>query len=82
MAKGDYWQNVYLTRSADEVGWYESDPVVSRRLVAEAVRGGAQSVIDVGGGASTLVDHLLDLDIRRIVATAWRSGESSRVDRR
>ena len=40
--------------------------VVSRRLVAEAVRDGARSVIDIGGGASSLVDHLLDLDIQRM----------------
>ncbi len=66
MVRDGYWQNVYLTRPPAEVGWYEPDPVVSRRLVAEAVRGGAQSVLDVGGGASSLVDHLLDLDIPRI----------------
>ena len=66
MADGAYWQNVYQTRPADEVGWYEPDPVVSRRLVSEAIRGGARSVIDVGGGASSLVDHLLDLDLQRI----------------
>jgi 2-polyprenyl-3-methyl-5-hydroxy-6-metoxy-1,4-benzoquinol methylase len=63
---GDYWQNVYLTRRADEVGWYEPDPAVSRRLVSGAVRSGARSVIDVGGGASSLVDHLLDLDLERV----------------
>ncbi len=63
---GDYWQSVYLTRQADEVGWYEPDPVVSRRLVAAAVRAGARSVIDIGGGASSLVDHLLDLDLQRV----------------
>ena len=59
-------QNVYLTRPTDDVGWYEPDPVMSRRSVVEAVRAGAQSVIDVGGGASSLVDHLLDLDLQRI----------------
>jgi hypothetical protein len=63
---GDYWQNVYLTRPTDEVGWYEPDPVVSRRLVAAAVGAGARSVIDVGGGASSLVDHLLPLDLARV----------------
>ena len=61
-----YWQNVYTTRPTAGVGWYEPDPVVSRRLVAEAVRGGARSIIDVGGGASFLVDHLLELDVSRI----------------
>ncbi len=67
VASGDYWQNVYLTRPTDQVGWYEPDPVVSRRLIAAAVRAGARSVIDVGGGPSSLVDHLLDLDLQRVV---------------
>ena len=66
VATGEYWQNIYLTRAPDEVGWYEPDPVVSRRLVSAAYERGARSVIDVGGGASRLVDHLLDLGIPRI----------------
>jgi ubiquinone/menaquinone biosynthesis C-methylase UbiE len=47
-------------------GWYEPDPAVSRRLVERAVAEGALSVIDVGGGASLLVDHLLDMGLRRV----------------
>ena len=39
---------------------------MSRRLVTAAVRAGARSVIDVGGGASSLVDHLLDLHLERV----------------
>ena len=66
MADAEHWQHVYLTRAPDEVGWYEADPVISRRLVAEACGRGAQSVIDMGGGASALVDHLLDLGVPRI----------------
>ncbi|MEO5964618.1 MAG: class I SAM-dependent methyltransferase [Candidatus Limnocylindrales bacterium] len=52
--------------AVDAVGWYEPDPGTSRRLVAEAVHAGARSIIDVGGGASSLVDHLLDLGLDRI----------------
>lgn len=66
MADAEHWQHVYLTRAPEEVGWYESDPVVSRRLVGVACARGAQSVIDVGGGASALVDHLLAMDVPRI----------------
>jgi rhodanese-related sulfurtransferase/SAM-dependent methyltransferase len=66
VTSGDYWQNVYLTRAPDDVGWYEPDPAVSRRLVGAALELGAQSVIDVGGGASALVDHLLDVGVPRI----------------
>ena len=60
IARGAYWQRQYATRAPDSVGWYEADPSMSRRLVAEALKHGARSVIDVGGGASSLVDHLVD----------------------
>lgn len=60
------WDWIYATRAVDAVGWYEPDPSTSRRLVAEAVDAGARSIIDVGGGASSLVDHLLDLGLDRV----------------
>jgi SAM-dependent methyltransferase len=48
------------------VGWFEPDPTNSRELIDQAVGRGARSVIDVGGGASRLVDHLIGLDLDRI----------------
>ena len=62
----DHWQSIYTTRPTTEVGWYEPDPALSRRLVEHAVERGAQSVVDVGGGASFLVDQLLDLGLKRV----------------
>jgi SAM-dependent methyltransferase len=59
-------ERIYTTRPSDAVGWYEPDPFLSRRLISDAVARGAQSVIDIGGGASTLVDHLLELRLDRI----------------
>ncbi len=61
-----HWERIYVTRPPDGVGWYEADPLTSRRLIADAVARGAESVLDVGGGASTLVDHLLDLGLQRV----------------
>ena len=60
------WDWIYATRPMDAVGWYEPDPVTSRELVAEAVAAGGRSVIDVGGGASRLIDHLVEMDLDRI----------------
>ena len=60
------WDWIYATRALDAVGWYEPDPVTSRALVADAEARGARSIIDIGGGASRLVDHLVDLDLDRI----------------
>lgn len=66
VSTGDHWQRIYTKRPATEVGWYERDPAISRRLMSVAVVEGATSVVDVGGGASYLVDHLLDGGIKRI----------------
>lgn len=60
------WDWIYATREMTGVGWYEPDPFNSRELVASAIARGARSIIDVGGGASWLVDHLLELDLERI----------------
>jgi len=66
MGPRDHWQRIYTTRAPTQVGWYEPDPATSRRLVLDAVAAGAESVIDVGGGASLLVDHLLDHGVERV----------------
>jgi 2-polyprenyl-3-methyl-5-hydroxy-6-metoxy-1,4-benzoquinol methylase len=55
-----HWEDVYTQKSVDEVGWYKSDFDVSLSLMAEATADRAARVIDVGGGASLLVDALLD----------------------
>jgi 2-polyprenyl-3-methyl-5-hydroxy-6-metoxy-1,4-benzoquinol methylase len=60
------WERIYASRSPDEVSWYEPVPAISRTLIAEAVAKGAESVIDIGGGASSLVDHVLDLGVERV----------------
>jgi SAM-dependent methyltransferase len=61
-----HWEEIYSSRSPDDVSWYEPVPLMSRKLVAEAIEEGAESVIDIGGGASSLVDHLLDFGVKRI----------------
>lgn len=60
------WDWIYATREMTGVGWYEPDPFNSRELVASAIARGARSIIDVGGGASWLIDHLLELDLERV----------------
>ncbi len=54
-----HWDDRYSTVGADEVSWYESEPATSLDLLERLGIGSSDSVIDVGGGASSLVDHLL-----------------------
>jgi len=54
-----HWEAVYGRRAATEVSWYEAEPAQSLELIAKADLAPAAPIIDVGGGASLLVDRLL-----------------------
>ncbi|HBP89067.1 MAG TPA: SAM-dependent methyltransferase [Nitrospiraceae bacterium] len=54
-----HWENVYRTTAADELGWYQAHPTMSLNLIDSTRVGKNGNLIDVGGGDSTLVDHLL-----------------------
>jgi SAM-dependent methyltransferase len=55
-----HWEKVYLSKSADAVSWYRPHLEVSLNLIARVAGGSSASIIDIGGGASTLVDDLLE----------------------
>jgi 2-polyprenyl-3-methyl-5-hydroxy-6-metoxy-1,4-benzoquinol methylase len=55
----DHWETVYRTKAPDEVSWYQPSLAVSLRLIADCELPKTAAVIDIGGGASTLADHLL-----------------------
>ena len=61
-----HWQNVYRTKRADSVSWYQPHLNVSLQLLEQAGLSPGSRVIDVGAGASTLVDDLLDRGLRDI----------------
>lgn len=61
-----HWERVYAEKSPDEVSWYQSVPEVSLDLIERYLPDRKASLIDVGGGASTLVDHLLARGYRAV----------------
>ena len=61
MDRREHWNRVYQTRAPDSVSWYQRRPDVSLELIAASGIAKDAGIIDVGGGASALVDHLLDL---------------------
>jgi ubiquinone/menaquinone biosynthesis C-methylase UbiE len=70
-----HWEQVYQTKRSDEVSWYQADPATSLRLIERVAPGRAARIIDVGGGASLLVDRLvaagyLDVTVLDISSTA------------
>lgn len=61
-----HWEEVYSERNPTDVSWYQSHPEYSLGLIEETGAGTNAKIIDVGGGASTLVDHLLLSSYRHV----------------
>lgn len=55
----EHWEKVYGTKSATEVSWFQEHADVSLKLIQDSNPQSTASIIDVGGGASVLVDDLL-----------------------
>ena len=62
----DHWNHVYLTKSPTAVSWFQPQAKLSLDLICRAAPDLDSPIIDVGGGASTLVDGLLDAGYRDI----------------
>lgn len=55
-----YWDDIYTNKSSESVSWFQKEPTLSIKLIQSL--GNYQSrIIDVGAGASLLVDNLLNL---------------------
>jgi SAM-dependent methyltransferase len=60
MSRHEHWNSIYRTKAVTDDSWFESEPQVSLDLINTACPSHG-SVIDVGGGASRLVDNLITL---------------------
>lgn len=54
-----HWENIYTIKDSAEVSWYQQHPAISLELINSTGVAKEAQIIDVGGGASTLVDALL-----------------------
>jgi SAM-dependent methyltransferase len=61
-AERAHWDKVYETKADTAVSWYQPHSALSLNLITRASPDPKASVIDVGGGASTLIDDLLAQD--------------------
>lgn len=54
-----HWEAVHETNEPDQVSWWQAEPTRSLGLIEASGVTLGDPIIDVGAGASTLVDHLL-----------------------
>src|SRR5690606_21140433 len=55
----EHWTSVYRDKQPDAVSWYQPSPSPSLQALARAGATSTSRFIDIGGGASSLVDALL-----------------------
>jgi SAM-dependent methyltransferase len=67
MSGRDHWDGVYGSKAEEDLTWFEACPELSLALIRAYLQPGG-AVVDVGAGASRLVDHLLAEEIGRVTA--------------
>jgi len=81
-----HWQNVYTTRREKEVSWFQERPDVSVEFIVATGAGPDSAIVDIGGGASRLVDALLDDGYRSLtvldLSEAALASSRDRIGRR
>ena len=66
MIQKDHWEQVYIDKPTEKLGWYEPHLQTSLAWIKELSLAADAPIIDVGGGTSTLVDDLLVAGYRSV----------------
>ena len=76
-----HWENIYQTKDLKDVSWFQPTPATSLDFFKQYNVQPNAKIIDIGGGDSLLVDHLLDLGYQDITVldisdSATQKGET------
>ena len=66
MNKKQHWEKVFTTKQVDKVSWYQQTPQQSLDFVQQLALPKTAAIIDIGGGDSFFVDHLLQMGYNNI----------------
>jgi SAM-dependent methyltransferase len=66
MNRRSHWERIYESRRPEEVSWFQPRATLSFELMTSAVPDRGAPILDVGAGASTLIDDLLEAGYRRL----------------
>ncbi|MCO6501219.1 MAG: class I SAM-dependent methyltransferase [Vicingus serpentipes] len=77
-----HWETIYVTKALNEVSWYQPTPQTSLNFIKELQIPTTAKIIDVGGGDSFLVDHLLELGYQDITVLDISAASLERAKQR
>jgi trans-aconitate methyltransferase len=78
----NHWENIYQTKELKDVSWFQPTPETSLDFFKQSNVSINAKVIDIGGGDSFLVDHLLDLGYQDISVLDISSAAIDRAKKR
>ena len=61
-----HWEKIYQTKELKDVSWYQPTPSTSLHFIETNLIQTSAKIIDIGGGDSFFVDHLLKLGFQDI----------------
>lgn len=82
MDRKKHWEDVYASKGPEQCSWYQVRPDISLALISSSGIRPDASVIDVGGGVSTLTDALLQQNFSRITVLDIAASAMVRAKRR
>lgn len=82
VTRQEHWQRTYETKSEPEVSWHQDSPEPSLGLVTAAAPSPESPIIDIGGGSSHLVDHLVQRGYRNLSVLDLSSAALARAKAR
>ncbi len=77
-----HWENIYQTKQINEVSWFQATPETSLDFIKQFNLPITAKIIDIGGGDSFLVDHLLELGYKDITVLDISEGALDRAKQR
>lgn len=86
MSSREHWETVYQDRAPESLTWYQAEAALSASLIAASNVKSDAAVVDIGGGSSRLVDHLLEqgyvnVTVLDVSSTALRHARDRLGDR-
>jgi trans-aconitate methyltransferase len=69
-----HWETVYTTKGEDEVSWFQENASLSLELMDALAISNRAAVVDIGGGASRLVDGLVAKGFDRVTVLDLSEG--------
>ena len=82
MSAEDHWERIYATSASAKRSWYQRVPTMSLEMIARTGVPVDAAILDVGGGDSTLVDHLLGAGYTNVAVLDISSTGLDRAQRR